>query len=151
MYPKLTSFVLERMDTNHYETMQIDIPPNKFSLRTASLVVSNNQFAANTQMGDNQFKKDSLQDGELGIYALESKGWMDKLRFFLKLGIGGWKTDPLIKEWVSPQASITTGKQNVPVSLDGEPIEMTSPLRFSIKPLALKLLVPNAQKKEQAA
>ena len=153
MYPKLTTFVLERMDTNNYAAMQIEIPPRRFSMRTASLVVSNNQFAAHTQIGDNQFKKDSLQDGELGIYALESRGWVHRLRFFLKLGIGGWKSDPLVKEWVSPKATITPATKIVPVSLDGEPIEMTAPLKFSIKPLGLKLLIPVSQdqSKEQAA
>ena len=149
MYPKLTTFVLERMDTNNYAPMQIEIPPRLFSMRTASLVVSNNQFAAHTQMGDNQFKKDSLQDGELGIYALESRGWVDRLRFFLKLGIGGWKSDPLVKEWVSPEATITTVKKTVPVSLDGEPIELSSPLKFSIKPLGLKMLIPGSRDHEE--
>lgn len=151
MYPKLTTFILERMDTDNYSTMHIEIPPRRFSMRTASLIVSNNQFAAHTQIGDNQFKKDSLQDGKLGIYALKSRGWMERLRFFLKLGIGGWKSDPLVKEWVSPQVNISTREQNMLVSLDGEPVDIKTPLRFSIKPLALKLLVPGTNRKEQTA
>ena len=150
LYPKLTAFILERMDTDNYSTMQIEIPPHKFSVRTASLVVSNNQFTAKPQINDNQFKKDSLQDGNLGIYVLKSKGWIDRLRFFLRLGMGGWKSDPIVKEWVSPQVTISTDEQTIPVSLDGEPIEMKPPLNFSIKPLALRLRVPGTQKKEQA-
>tara|TARA_B100000242_G_scaffold264915_2_gene212753 strand:- start:4892 stop:5809 length:918 start_codon:yes stop_codon:yes gene_type:complete len=143
LYPKLTAFILEHMNPDHFKSLVIEIPPSKrIRMRTASLVVSNNQFTEQTAPGESRFKKATLQDGQMAIYALKSKGWLEKLIFFSKLGLGGWKSDPLIEEWTCREAIIKAKDDTVLVSLDGEPTEMRTPLKFEIKRLRLKLLIP---------
>lgn len=143
LYPKLTAFILERMDINRHKHLDLVLPSQTVKLRTASLVVSNNRFIEIAGIGENHFKKNSLQDGELGIYALQSNNWIEAVRFLIKLGIGGWKRDPVMKVWFKSKATIHTQGHTELVSLDGEPVDLKTPLEFGIRPQALRLLVPS--------
>lgn len=151
IYPKLTAFILERMDIKRLKRIYLETPTHSLRLKTASLVISNNRFSDTAALGENQFKKDSLQDSELGLYALQSKNWFDTIRFLMKLGLSGWKKDPVMSEWVSRKATVRTADKIELVSLDGEPFEMNTPVEFSVRPLALELLVPGSLTSKMAA
>lgn len=148
LYPKLTAFILERMDFSRHRYLDLELPNNRFKLKTASLVISNNRFIENTAFGENHFKKNSLQDGELGIYALQSRNWVEAVRFLIKLGIGGWKKDPVIKQWYKNKLIVRTPDKTELVSLDGEPVNLSTPLKFNVRPRALNLLVPAGLKNQ---
>lgn len=148
LYPKLTAFILERMDISRHRYLDLELPNQRFKMKTASLVVSNNRFIETTSFGENHFKKHSLQDGELGIYALQSRNWVEAVRFLIKLGIGGWKKDPVIKTWFKDKITVHTQNSTELVSLDGEPVDMKTPLKFDVQPQALSLLVPASLKQQ---
>ena len=143
--PKLTAFILDRMNTEHLNAVEIEVSGQFKKMKTASLVISNNRFSRSDSWGAEHFKKESLQDGELGIYVLKINSFWDKLRLIFKLGFGGWKTDPVITEWASQSLKIRTKKAHELISLDGEPFEIPTPLLFSVKPKSLQLLVPLQQ------
>lgn len=148
--PKLTGFILSRMDSAHFTPMELQFSGKTKRLKTSSLVVSNNRFAhpgESAPLGEGNFKKNSLRDGQLGIYILKTRGWVDKLRFLIKLGLGGWKSDPVMREYMCEALTIRTQKAEELVSLDGEPKTMSTPLKFSIRERALGVLVPNTTEK----
>ncbi len=152
MLPKLTAFILEHMNIEHFTAIEMTMAGRRRRLKTSSLVISNNRFAQKEGWAPSHenFKKANLQDGELGIYVLKAKNWFDKIRILFKLGLGGWKNDPVISEWASKELKVNTSKKEELVSLDGEPYTIATPLHFTVKSHSLNILIPHISEENAA-
>lgn len=143
--PQLTAFVLSEIDRSNRKRLQLQMGGNVKSLKTAALVISNNQYTPQDKWDDSNFKRASLQDGQLGIYSAAPYSFWDKIRMMASLTLGNWKADPAITEWLSDKLEVRAANDTELVSLDGEPQDIEMPLSFSIQRHALSIIVP-AQK-----
>jgi diacylglycerol kinase family enzyme len=107
--------------------------------RTPFVFIGNNRYNfAGLQAGS----RDSLQNGKLQLCAVAG-GTRIKLVKAIVLAIAGridGNPDVVIKD--VPWARIETMRKHVRVALDGEVLRLTSPLHYSIRPNALKVLIP---------
>jgi diacylglycerol kinase family enzyme len=86
------------------------------------LVVGNNAYTLNAfELGT----RDALDGGLLHVYLVEG------------LLPSGWTELPPRSELVIESPGLS-----VPIALDGEPVELESPLRITLEPRALRVLVP---------
>jgi diacylglycerol kinase family enzyme len=148
MVPRLAMFIFRLLDKRHHFHVRMD--GKKRSLRTSALIVSNNTYQPRAGLGLDGFKKESLQDGRLGIYTVVPRSFWDKLRVLLRLRLGNWMDDPVIVERMAEKVDVYTHKNNEKICLDGETYMLPPPLRFSVLPGGVRLLVP-AGKKETSS
>ncbi len=144
LIPRLTVFVLEQIDKVNQRHVKITIDGKSHSLKTAALVVSNNQYMPDPHSGEDMFKRQSLQDGVLGIYSAAPANTWDKIRLMARLRFGNWHKDPVIRDWVGETMSLKSSKEEELLSLDGETVSMRMPLNFWLQEKALDVLVPEA-------
>lgn len=140
--PRLTVFVMDQMDQNHHRSYSLQLDSGEINVQTPMLVVSNNCFM-NTNFGPEQsLKRASLNGNVLGIYSSQPRNLWDKVRFFARIKSGGWKNDPVVNEWTSQVVTLASGQDSELISLDGENMELATPLEFKVKHDAVKVLIP---------
>lgn len=146
LYPKLTAFVMEKLDAQYIQKHQMILNDNEQKvIRSPSLVISNNTFADPEDWSIPHIKKAGLHDGVLGIYAATPKNFWDKLRLITKLGFGGWKADPIIRELKCSKMILNNpGILLQKMSLDGETMDIEMPCTFHVKQNFLRILVPTS-------
>jgi diacylglycerol kinase family enzyme len=129
------------MSLRHFRRhkLWISAPGLEAPIRTPLLFVGNNRYQVNLfGLG----KREALDTGELCIYAIRADS---RLRLFWA-GIRGvfGKLDQqrdFITAYVT-EAEIGADRPMLVLSADGETVRMETPLRYRIRPKALKLIVP---------
>lgn len=117
----------------------ISAPGLEAPIRTPLLFVGNNHYQVNLfGLG----KRERLDAGELCIYAIRAES---RLRLFWA-GVRGVfgrldQQRDFITAYVS-EAEIASDRPVLVLSADGETVRMETPLRYRIRPKALKLIVP---------
>lgn len=148
LMPRLTLFVFDRLDHTKRRTYRLIMEGRRNRIRTTSLVISNNRFATNNEgLIVNGFKKETLQDGMLGIYTASPRNMKDRLRLMLRLGTGCWRKDPVIQEYQVPDVTVMTHNKEETITLDGELFTVPTPLKFSVLKQGMSVLVPKAEEK----
>ncbi len=111
-----------------------------YPIETTALIVSNNSFVKKPSHGGERFLRETLTDGKLAVYSAAPQSMMDGLRMALSLWHGDWQEHESIRSFEAPELIVETEQDKVLVSLDGEPVELQSPLYFSIKPKSVPVL-----------
>ena len=117
----------------------ISAPGLEAPIRTPLLFVGNNRYQVNLfGLG----KRERLDEGELCIYAIRARS---RLHLFWA-GIRGVfgrldQQRDFITAYVT-EAEISTDRPVLTLSADGETVRMETPLRYRIRPKALRLIVP---------
>lgn len=111
-----------------------------YPLETTSLIISNNSFVKHPASGAERFMRETLTDGKLAVYSAAPTGMMDGLKMALSMWQGDWQNHENINSFETTEMIVETEDKNILVSLDGEPIEMQSPLHFSVMPKHLSIL-----------
>ena len=142
LMPRLTVFVLDQMDEVRHRVMRLTMDGKKKTLKTAALVVSNNQYQPQEEWSENNFLRPSLDNGKLGIYSAAPHSMWDRVRLITRLRFGNWRVDPIVKEWQAETLSLTSKRDEELISLDGETKRLKTPLNFWIERRALKMIVP---------
>ena len=78
----------------------------------------------------------------MALYSAAPSNLWDKFRILLKLGMGGWRKDPKIKEWLAKEIAVDCDQNEEQVSLDGETKILKTPICFTLKAKHLKLITP---------
>lgn len=141
LIPRMFLFVLENLDRNKSQKIVLDIDGKMRKFRSPAVVISDNRFA-DTNFNENNFKRESLTGGELAAYVTTTKTRSSHLRFLTRLMVGHWLRDPDIKEMTGRIITLWTRRKKELVSIDGEVMKLSTPLEFTIRPKAVKLLVP---------
>ncbi len=97
----------------------------------AVLLVSNNRYRLGRPLGSGT--RPRIDDGELGIAVLSAPARQRKL---------GLPQTPW-EEWSAPYFEVDSDA-SVPAGVDGEAVQLEPPLRFSIRPLALRVRIARA-------
>jgi len=142
LMPRLTVFVLDQMDQMRHRVMRLNMDGKEKTLKTAALVISNNQYQPQEEWSENNFVRPSLETGKLGIYAATPFSMWDRVRLIARLKFGNWRDDPIVDEWYAENVSLTSKRDEELISLDGETQTFKTPLNFWVERKALKLLAP---------
>ena len=123
-------------------TIRIDSPEGGMTRTTPFLFVGNNRYDMKfLHIGD----RPSLEGGELCAYLLKNTGRLALLRIML-LGFLGLKHDRDFASLLTREVQVRTRRKRITVSADGQLFTLETPLHYRIRPKALRVLVPEAEK-----
>ncbi len=105
--------------------------------RTAAILVTNNPLGE----GHIPYADDPRQ-GMLGLYVANSLRWSDLLSMAVRMLFGSFSANPLLDNWVAREVDITLPAPSVEASVDGEIVELATPLRCRVRRGGLTVLRP---------
>jgi len=125
----------------------------RFPLLDVTLQVEDRAVALTTPfifVGNNRYEmtlfslgtRSSLQGGELSVYLTRNSGRLGLLRLAFRALLGRLEQDRDFHSFMLPAVEILTRRRSLRVSLDGEVVQMASPIRYGIRPRALRVLAP---------
>lgn len=107
-----------------------------------ALIVSNNSYVKDPESSGDRLKKNSLTDGRLAIYAVDTESPAESLALLARLIAGRWQADPSVQSFETKRLVVFDGKKKLDVTLDGELYAMKTPVKFAIIPKSLELWIP---------
>jgi len=116
-------------------------PPDEAPLESVvAVVVSNNpyEFARWGKFG----QRHRLDTGTLQISVLDASTLEELERLLAGTMVGAIEFRPALRHWTSERLETGLLGEVVRAGVDGEPITLEAPLRFSVAPGALRVLVP---------
>ncbi|MGX5829935.1 diacylglycerol/lipid kinase family protein [Mesorhizobium sp. 43Arga] len=120
-----------------WQAVHIAAQGDRKRLRTPCVFVGNN-FYDIADLG----RRKSLSSQELCVYVVKQQSWFGLMLIPLKIAFG--LIDPArdVESFCTKTLEITSHRTTMLVSLDGEAIGMNMPLKFRIRPGALKVFSP---------
>ncbi|MEJ7840962.1 MAG: diacylglycerol kinase family protein [Rubrobacter sp.] len=117
------------------------MPPDGAPLESVvAVVVSNNPYEFSRWDGFGQ--RHRLDTGTLQVSVLDA-GTLDELeRLLAGTLLGAIEFRPALRHWTFQHLEMGVAGEEVRAGIDGEPIALEAPLRFSVDPGALRVLVP---------
>jgi diacylglycerol kinase family enzyme len=118
-------------------TLQVE--KRAVALRTPFIFVGNNRYDMSLfSLGTRR----SLQAGELSLYLTRNAGRMGLVRLAFRALLGRLEQDRDFQSFSLPAVEIRTRHRSLRVALDGEVVRMAPPIRYAIRPRALRVLAP---------
>jgi diacylglycerol kinase family enzyme len=122
-----------------FVTVKIQTPDHSILRRTPAVLVGNNAYETR---GASLGSRSSLNQGMLALYVMNAQARVGLLR----LGWQVWRMGAAaVRELdclLTTEAAIEASRSAVRAALDGEVVELRTPLRFRSRPGALRVLVP---------
>lgn len=94
------------------------------------------------ELGGRSLGRAHLDRGELGVYTIDRLKLTDVLRIAIGWLFGTWRDDPTIHEFRTGTISVSGGRRAIRVMNDGEIMLIPPPLRYRIRPRALRVFAP---------
>jgi len=129
-------------------TVAIDRAGRRHTLRTRALAVIDNDFAA---APGQPFARARLDGGTLALYVTHRMGILGTLGLAARMLAGRWHDSPGLHRFTETDFTIHSRRKMVRVMNDGETFLIEPPLRYRIRPKALKVIVPRAAPAPAAA
>jgi len=107
--------------------------------RTPFVFVGNNEYSVRAF---SLAGRESLCDGRLGVYLSSRSGRFSLLRLAFRALVGRLEQARDFEAHRLPELCIRSPRRRLHVALDGEVVSLRPPLRYSIRPQALRVLVP---------
>lgn len=108
--------------------------------RTPFVFIGNNEY---TMSGFNIGARQTLDRGRLSLYVAQRPGRLGLLRFAWRALCGRLAQEKDFDMLTAQNLHIETRHQRIPVATDGEVTVMATPLRYRIRPGALRVIVPS--------
>lgn len=138
--PRLTACIFSQLDKTLEKQIKLTLDGHTRMINTSMLIVSNNRY---TPVSSHvPFRKIPLRASIFGVYTVSPHNFLDKARLLIKMKTGQWRKDQDVYEVHSRNITIETKRQTELISIDGEPVEMQMPLKFTMMPHALRIIVP---------
>jgi len=109
------------------------------SVRVSSITITAN---AVDELGGRPLGRAHLDRGELGVYTIDRLKLADVVRIAIGLLFGTWRHDPTIHEFRTSSVNLSGGRRAIRVMNDGEIMLIPPPLRYRIRPRALRVFAP---------
>lgn len=108
-------------------------------VKTPFVFVGNNRYEMSLfSLGSRR----TLRGGELSVYLARDGGRVALVRQALRALLGTLEQDRDFRSLVVTQMEIATPKRHVRVAVDGEVVEMATPIRYRIHPRSLWVVAP---------
>jgi diacylglycerol kinase family enzyme len=118
--------------------LQLEVDGQVHTLRTESLTIT---LGALTDECSRMFGRDVLDEGKLTAYAVRKRGAFGMLRVFWRMAQGRPK-DPALTVLKGEHISINAAAGKLHVMVDGEVELLATPVQFTVRPRALRVLAP---------
>ena len=142
LLPRLASYIFKRMDFTNRKWIKLKVDGHTRTTHSGMLIISNNLYSPNQHIAP--FRRRSLQGGTLGIYRVSPYGLIQKMSLFLHMKTGTWKEDSFVQEYKGQVVVVDTQSAEDLISIDGEPIKMAGPHKFTLLEKALNVIVPHS-------
>ena len=143
MIPQMFWFVLRNLDRHKRERVVLEYYGQMHRFRTPSVVISANRYADSLKLTESNFKRQTLDGGEMAAYVATTRTRSAHLRLLSRLLLGHWLKDPDVTEIVAKSFKLYSSHRKELVSIDGEVSQMRPPLTLSLKPKHVRVLVPH--------
>ncbi|NED59780.1 diacylglycerol kinase, partial [Streptomyces sp. SID10244] len=104
------------------------------------ILVSNNPYTATASL--DAATRRAMDTGRLGVIAISTSTGAEAARLLTRSALGLRRTSRFWHEFATEEFEIRSRGGRAFVGIDGEALELTTPLRFRSHPRALRLLVP---------
>lgn len=104
------------------------------------ILVSNNPYVLGPKLDISQRR--SLTTGELGVFAVNATTGADAARLLTSTAIGVGARDPNVHEFTTAEFTVDSRSGAAFVGVDGEALDLPTPLTFRIHPGGLRMRVP---------
>lgn len=111
-------------------------------IRALTVVVSNNAYGEEPNLLP---RRRALDEGKLGLYISKHHTVLQTLWLLIRASLGMWSGDPKFERQELKKLTIESRRRHLIVSNDGELLKLRTPLRYSIRPKALTVLLPAKQ------
>ncbi len=145
LFPRLFMFVLDNIDRHKRERIVLDVDGQMTKFHTPAVVVSANRFADSDTLTESNFKRQTLDGGELAAYVMTTKSKVSHMRLLMRLLFGHWLRDPDLKEMTGRRIKLWSRHKRALVSIDGEVEKLRTPLEFTLKPRHVQVLIPEPE------
>lgn len=126
-------------------SVRIEAENERRVVKTPFVFVGNNDYEMDfLKVG----KRERLDGGKLGVYFLSKSGRRGLVALILRLVFGRLRQAKDFEAIDVCEITIETDKKQILVARDGEVDTMTPPLRYRIRPLALRVIAPQAEPEE---
>ncbi len=119
--------------------VDIEVGGERYSRRTPLVLVSNNRYSG--QILSRQLRP-RLDEGQLYMYTTRAHRFAPLLRLAWRALTAGIDAAGELETHCAQKLTITIGEVAPAIATDGEVVEATPPLRFRVRPAALRVLVP---------
>jgi diacylglycerol kinase family enzyme len=106
------------------------------------VLVSNNPYVLGPALDISQRR--SMETGRLGVVAVTARTGLEAASMVIRSTAGLAHRDPHIHQFTTPTFEIRSHSGKVFAGVDGESLELPTPLEFAIHPRGLRLRVPAA-------
>jgi diacylglycerol kinase family enzyme len=138
----LASATLHALERHAGLAVRVDAEGEAQLHRTPFVFVGNNRYGME---GFRIGARASLQEGELALYIARRRGRLGLLLLACRALLRRLRQDVDFELLTGPAFVVSTRHARIRVATDGEVAMMDSPLRYRIRPGALRVLVPAAQ------
>lgn len=111
------------------------------TLRSKAIVIANNAY---DEGFGHVLTRSHLDRGELVLYATRRLSVWPLVRLSVRMALGRWTKDVDLETHHVAKLVVTSRRGRVRVMNDGETMLLKPPLRYAIRPKALKVLTPRA-------
>jgi len=117
----------------------ITLPDRQVVAKTPLIFVGNNEYTVNVlQLGE----RERLDRGRLSLYMMRCKGRLYMFWLMVRAILGRLDAVRDFEATTAKEVRVRLRQRQLKVALDGEVIQMRSPLEFRIRPRALAVIVP---------
>ncbi len=115
--------------------------PSRGEVDGAFLIqVSNNPYVLGATLDASQRRR--LDTGKLGVVAISARTGAEAAQVFTLSAVGQRRRSRFWHEFTTQQFEVRSKSPKVYAGIDGEALELDTPLKFQIHPRGLRLLVP---------
>jgi diacylglycerol kinase family enzyme len=119
-------------------TFRVRIGDLQVVRRSPLIVIGNGEYEVD---GLSVGKRRSISDGTLSLYVAPHSSRLDALALPFRILLRRIQQDPRFEAWRGATIDVSL-RRPVSIALDGEVMTLQSPLRFSVRPGALRVIVP---------
>jgi diacylglycerol kinase family enzyme len=120
--------------------LQFTTPDGKEVDGAILVMVSNNPYVMGTSPDAAQRRR--MNSGRLGVFAVTSRSGAEAANLFALSSIGLRRRSPYWHEFDAAEFEVRSRSGTALAGIDGEALQLPTPLRFRIHPRGLRLLVP---------
>lgn len=110
------------------------------------VLVSNNPYVMGASLEASQRR--AVDSGQLGVLAVSTSTGSEAARLMTLSAVGQRVRSSFWHEFVAPEFEVRSRSGRAVAGIDGEALELDTPLRFRIHPRGLRLLVPEGNREQ---
>lgn len=122
--------------------LQFDVPDGTTVDGAFVILVSNNPYVLGPSLDVSQRR--AVDSGRLGVFAVTATTGAEAARLVTRATLGRGGRDPNLHQFTATEVVIRSRSGQAWTGVDGESLQLPTPLHFAIHPGGLRLLVPPA-------